>query len=273
MIITSMANCYDANPQIVGDGTGSFIVAWDTGSSGFDNDVYVQKLDSEGNPLWGKEGINVCENEDSGSNALYNVQSNPQIVADGTGGAIVTWHDRSRIGNGEVFAQKISADGEILWQENGVWVWDIPEDYPYTAGILDSDIISGEDGSAIIVWTGYEYLVKNTIVYAQKINQDGELLWLNDTVYNNPAILSQGYSNIVGDGSGGVIIVSRAGEDSSLSNTHSIYAQHIDSQGNLLWGEGGPGNSKSFFFSCSTDNCASSHNYRRIDNIWLVSRE
>jgi hypothetical protein len=58
-------------------------------------------------------------------------------------------------------------------------------------------------------------------------------------VYNNPDIRLQGYSNVVGDGSGGVIIVSRAGEDNSLSHAHSIYAQHIDAEGNLLWEEGG----------------------------------
>ncbi len=239
VIITSITNCYDANPQIVSDGTGSFIVAWDTGSSGFDTDVYVQKLDGEGNLLWGTRGILVCGDQIVEYDPSINIQSNPHIAADGAGGVIVTWYDRRRIGNGEVFAQKINADGEILWEENGVWVWDIPEDYPYTSGTLDSDIISCTDGSVIIVWTGYESLVKNTIVYAQKINQDGELLWSNDVVYNNPDIRLQGYSNVISDGNGGIIIVSRAGEDSSLSNTHSIYAQHIDSQGNLLWGESG----------------------------------
>jgi hypothetical protein len=239
VIITSITNCYDANPQIVSDGTGSFIIAWDTGTSGIDTDVYVQKLDGEGNLLWGTRGIPVCGDQIVEYYPSINIQSNPRIAADGTGGAIVIWKDRREIGNGEIYAQRISADGDILWVENGVWLWNIPEEYPDTAGILDSDIISDGNGGAIVVWTGYESLVKNTIVYSQKIDRDGELLWSNDVVYNNPDIRLQGYSNVVGDGSGGVIIVSRAGEDNSLSNAHSIYAQHIDAEGNLLWEEGG----------------------------------
>jgi hypothetical protein len=241
VIITSMAGSRSVSQQIIYDDGGNFLITWDTstGYSGSDIDVYAQKLDGEGNLLWGTRGVLVCGDQIVEYYPSINIQSNPRIAADGTGGAIVIWKDRREIGNGEIYAQRIGANGDILWEENGVWVWDIPEDYPYTSGTLDSDIISGEDGGAIIVWTGYESLVKNTIVYAQKLNQDGKLLWSNDTVYNNPAIRLQGYSNIVGDGLGGVIIVSRAGEDSSLSNTHSIYAQHIDSQGNLLWGENG----------------------------------
>jgi hypothetical protein len=29
--------------------------------------------------------------------------------------------------NREVFAQRFNADGEMLWEENGVWLWDIPK--------------------------------------------------------------------------------------------------------------------------------------------------
>jgi hypothetical protein len=241
VVVASIAGSRGASQKIIYDGLGSFLITWDTntGYSGYDIDVYAQKLDGEGNFLWDEQGVLVCDDKTVNSSYSMTMQSHPQVAADGTGGAVVIWKDRRRILNGEIYAQRIGANGDILWEENGIWVWDIPEDYPDTAGILDSDIISVEDGSAIIVWTGYETLVKNTIVYAQKIDQDSKLLWSNGTVYNNPNILSQGYSNIIGDGSGGVIIASMAGVDSNISNTLSIYVQYIDSQGNLLWGEGG----------------------------------
>ncbi|MFZ7104855.1 MAG: hypothetical protein ACOWWO_19635, partial [Peptococcaceae bacterium] len=240
LVITSIAGSRGASHQIIYDGLGNFFITWDTnkGYSGYDIDVYAQKLDGEGNFIWDKQGVLVCDDK-TVNNSYSTTQSNPLLATDDTGGAVVIWKDRRRILNGEVYAQRIGANGDILWEENGIWIWDIPEDYPDTAGILDSDIISGEDGSVIVVWTGYDSLIKNTIVYAQKIDRNGGLLWSNGTVYNNQDILSQGYSNIIGNGSGGVIIVSRTGVDSNLSNTASIYVQHIDSQGNLPWGESG----------------------------------
>ncbi|MBA7710044.1 hypothetical protein ES703_118972 [subsurface metagenome] len=170
------------------------------------------------------------------------MQSHPQMAADGTGGVIVTWHDRRRIMNREIFAQRVSAAGEMLWDENGVWLWNIPEDYfGTTSGILDSAIIADGDGGAIIVWTGYSAPVgnKNSAIYAQRLSPDGQRLWSDEKVYSNPSFQSQGYSSIISDGQGGIIIGSRVGKSSSISKTDSVYAQKIDSEGNRLWGEGG----------------------------------
>ena len=132
-------------------------------------------------------------------------------------------------------------NGEILWTENGVWVWDIQPDYPRTAGILDSAIIGDGAGGAAVVWTGYGAPVghKNSAIYAQRLSPDGQRLWPDEKVYSNPSFQSQGYASIVGDGKGGVIIGSRVGESSSVSKTDSVYAQKIDSHGNRMWGKGG----------------------------------
>jgi hypothetical protein len=143
--------------------------------------------------------------------------------------------------NREVFAQRINAAGEMLWDENGVWVWNIPEDYfGTTSGILDSAITTDGAGGAIVVWTrsGVSY-TGNSVIYAQRLSLDGQRLWTDEGIYSDPSFQSQGYVGIVGDGQGGVIIGSRVGESSSLSKTDSVYAQKIDSYSNRVWGEGG----------------------------------
>jgi len=129
VIVTSMAGAQGNNHDVISDGMGNFVVAWDTGSITPDTDVYVQKLDENGTPMWGEEGILVCQDLATESYNPANMQSHPQMAADGTGGVIVTWHDRRRIMNREIFAQRVSAAGEMLWDENGVWLWNIPEDY------------------------------------------------------------------------------------------------------------------------------------------------
>jgi len=240
VMVTSIAHGHENHPQVISDGMGNFIVAWDTGGDDPDIDVYVQKLDDKGNPLWGEEGILVCKDQETESYNPANMQSHPQMAADGTGGVIVTWHDRRRILNREIFAQRISATGEMLWAENGVWLWDIPADYPRTAGILDSAIIADGAGGATIVWTGHG-TPEDGVIYAQRLSPDGQRLWSDKEVlvYDSPSIQSQGYSSIVSDGQGGIIVGSRAGEYSQISRTDSVYAQRIDSEGSRLWGEGG----------------------------------
>jgi hypothetical protein len=238
LIVTLMADAQGNHHEVINDGMGNFIVAWDTGSITPDTDVYVQKLDEKGNPLWGEDGILVCKDQMSESYPA-NMQSHPQMAADGAGGVIVTWHDRRRILNREIFVQRISTDGDTLWTENGVWLWNIPVDYPKTAGILDSVIIADGDGGATIVWTGYDTPMKNSVIYAQRLGSDGQRLWSDEEVYDSPAFQSQGYSSIISDGQGGIIIGSRVGEYSGVGRTDSVYAQRIDSQGSRQWGEGG----------------------------------
>jgi hypothetical protein len=241
VIVTSMAGAQGNNHDVIGDGMGNFFVAWDTGSVTPDTDVYVQKLDERGNPMWGEEGILVCQDRALEPYDPANMQSHPQVVSDGAGGVIVTWHDRLRIMNREVFAQRISADGEMLWDENGVWLWNIPEDYfGTTSGILDSVFTADGAGGAVVIWTGYlGSYTSNSAIYAQRLSLDGQRLWPDEKVYSDPPFQSQGYASIVSDEQGRFIIGSRVGESSSVSKTDSVYAQKIDSHGNHVWGTEG----------------------------------
>jgi hypothetical protein len=46
-------------------------------------------------------------------------QWGPEIAADGSGGAIVTWFDR-RSGIYDIYAQRLDAAGAVQWPVNGV---------------------------------------------------------------------------------------------------------------------------------------------------------
>lgn len=60
--------------------------------------------------MWTDGGIPVCIYAGS--------QSNPAIISDGTGGAIITWKD-SRSGN-DIYAQRIDGSGAVLWASDGI---------------------------------------------------------------------------------------------------------------------------------------------------------
>lgn len=242
IIVTSMEQGQGNNRDVIADGMGNFFIAWDTGDLIADTDVYIQKLDGSGNKQWGEEGILVCHNPETEPRlGAFDMQSHPQMAADGSGGVIITWHDRRRIMNREVFAQRFNEDGETLWTENGVWVWDIPaEYYMTTSGILNATVIPDGAGGAAIVWTGYKKSYsRSSVIYAQGLSPNGQRLWEIEEVYPDPGFRSQGYSSVISDEQGGIIIGSRTGESSNVSKTGSVYAQKISPDGDRIWGKGG----------------------------------
>ena len=67
------------------DGSGGALLAWIQPGAGSQDDVYVQRIGPDGNPLWGMGGIAVCD--------TTGPQADPAVVSDGSGGAIVVWSD------------------------------------------------------------------------------------------------------------------------------------------------------------------------------------
>ena len=95
-------------------------------------------------------------------------QLTPHVLADGFGGAILTWDDY-RSNNSDIYAQHVDATGAIQWVANGVGLClDVSEQYagaPVTDGA----------GGAIVPWTDFRFATAS--LYAQKISAAGTLGW------------------------------------------------------------------------------------------------
>ncbi|MCU0640913.1 MAG: hypothetical protein MUC35_02350 [Candidatus Margulisbacteria bacterium] len=206
-----------SRPEIVSDGAGGAIICWEDDRDPLSlKDVYLQRISPKGELLWGKGGLLVAgENGEQGEST---------IVTDGAGGAYVVWTDYRRgERNPDIYAQRVSADGKLLWDKEGVLVCGAP-DVQRTPQIRFL-----KDGGAIITWTdkgGGSY-----DIYAQRLSADGKPLWLSDGIPVNQAARTQ--QNPLIDG--GQIIV---WEDYRLGNW-DIYANSLTEQGKLMWGEEG----------------------------------
>ncbi|HCV42692.1 MAG TPA: hypothetical protein DGH68_04345, partial [Bacteroidetes bacterium] len=149
------------SPVIVSDGTGGAIITWQDSRSGSTNyNIYAQRVGSSGVGQWATDGALVS--------GAANDQAAPTIEGDGTGGAIIAWHDHRTNGSFDIFAQHMSALGAAQWTPNGVAVSTPAEDQTIPAIIGDSA------GGAIIVW---EDKRPNPTwdIYATKIFADGAL--------------------------------------------------------------------------------------------------
>jgi len=146
-------------PQIAADGIGGAFIVWQDNRSK-DFDIYLQRVDANGALLFPKNGIPVCTEKGG--------QVFPQLVADGKGGVIVTWFDY-RSGEEDIYAQRITSKGELLWSINGVPVCKEKATQWYPKLVDDGE------GGAFFVWA--DRRSGDFDIYAQQLDAKGTLLW------------------------------------------------------------------------------------------------
>jgi hypothetical protein len=205
-------------PAVTGDGNGGAIIAWQDDSNGSDYDVYVQRLNADGVAQWATDGMPVCRAADG--------QTNPFIINDGSGGAIVAWEDY-RSGNYDIYAQRLDADGGALWTEDGIAVCNADDDQ--YGQVLISDVGNG----AIITWDAYDSVNSCQNIIAQRIDRNGNRIWNADGVALSSAAENQCFDKqtMTGDGLGGAIVTW-----DNNGNPGCIYAQRVNAEGSVQWG-------------------------------------
>jgi predicted lipoprotein with Yx(FWY)xxD motif len=207
------------NPTIVSDGSGGAIITWqDKRDDALD--IYAQHINSSGTVSWTTNGVPICTE--------INKQENPAIASDGLGGAIITWQDYRSNTDYDIYAQRINAIGEVQWNANGLSVSSITGNQVYPR------IINNNSDEVIITW----FDVRNGIdpdIYAQRLSNNGTVLWTNNGVALCTATNLQQFPVHADDGAGGAIVTWQ----DYRSGAYDVYAQRIDVSGNVLWATDG----------------------------------
>lgn len=170
---------YDGSPEICGDGSGGVFITWADRRVMPHLDVYAQHLSAAGVASWATDGVVVCDEEYT--------QANPQIVADGSGGAIVAWRDWGQSPWG-IYVQHVDIDGAMGWSPGG----ELAVTTESSSDVLALAALS-EGGAVMAVGSGP---VGEQKIRAQSINAAGERLWSTQGVQvsesegnqSNPAI-------------------------------------------------------------------------------------
>jgi len=209
------------DPQLVEDGAGGFIIAWQDFRSGGNFDIYAQRISGSGVPLWVDDGVVISNANDD--------QINLNIIADGAGGAIIVWQDeRNGYLNSNIYAQRVNAAGVPQWTTNGVVVCDANDQQQYP------DLISNGAGGAYVTWQDAQVSVGMDI-YVQGLNSSGNIVWpwASDGVVVCQANNVQSYPTIISDGGGGAIISWE--DERSLGEYSDIYIQRVNASGVMQW--------------------------------------
>jgi len=169
---------------------------------------------------WQEGGNLVC--------GLANSQQNVDTLSDGQGNTYIVWEDYRSGVDQDIYFQKLDVQGNALWADGGVAVVS-------ATGYQNSPRIFGDGADGcVVVW--YESLVTPLFsVKAQHYDADGTPQWTTggETIISR----SSSYSGLefASDGLGGVLVT---WFDNSSGN-YDIYAQRMDSGGNVKWTAGG----------------------------------
>jgi hypothetical protein len=208
-------------PKITPDGAGGAIVAWfDRRGGSSAQDIYAQRVNALGEIQWTNQGIPVC--------TYSSMQVFPDIVSDGSGGAIVIWEDY-RNGSAHTYAQRIDGSGNPTWTPEGILVSTRPESH-YAPGIAADGL-----GGAVICWGD-----GSGEIYAQRVDSAGAAMWTPDGVSVNLGPTGRpGYPpSIASDDAGGAFVVWDRWM-SDPTSLYDIYVQRLGSTGDFRWALGG----------------------------------
>ncbi len=195
--------------MLVSDDQGGAICMWNDNRSSVFDDIYAQHLDALGNRLWNPEGVPVIVEA-----AEQYVQD---VLADGQGGAFFSYTTGSgyspRVG-------RLNSSGQLLWTA---------QPGPGGSGYGGIDLVPDDAGGFYAIWSS----VPAWQIYAQRYNAEGQPLWLAGGLPVSHSPGSDDYAEAVSDNAGGFIVVWR---NYLGSDFEDIYAQHVTSGAELLWG-------------------------------------
>ena len=208
------------SPASLPDGSGGAIVAWQDRRGG-DYDIYAQRMNANGQPVWPVRGVALCSVASSD-------QTNPEIVADGAGGAIVVWTDvRSSLP--QPYVQHVLSTGLVdpSWPVNGVQL-----STNISLGQTEPAITSDAAGGAIVAWTE---TASSTIIdiYAQHVLSGGTIdpSWTAAGVAVCTATGVQLRPKIASDAAGGAIV----SWSDRRTGTFQIFARRLTAGGVPQW--------------------------------------
>lgn len=266
--------------RMIPDGEGNAIIVWIKG--GTEGEIYAQKINKDGSVLWGRNGTPVCVfsgarvimdlvktgidrtfilwwSQSNGSQEIsgqlinnageilwqdsgvilakgVSLQS-PVAAPDSSGGVITAWVDQRGI-DADIYAQRVDATGRILWQKGGIPVCT-------ASGLQDlPQIVSDGQGGVFISWWNYDG--DPPTIVAQRINQDGKILWPENGITIAP---NDNPFKMINIGQGEAILTSIVGAKpaSAFPDQWTLYIQKLNGEGQFRWKQ------EPVFFSSAVD--------------------
>jgi hypothetical protein len=214
-----------AQPKVRPAGDGGVYITWLDGGAGYD--IRMQRLDAQGNELWGHNGILIFDRSVSSTQDY-------DLVVDADGNALVAYGDDGGVNAVlQVGINKVTPAGAKLFGPTGLRVTNL------AAAANIPRIAALSDGSYAVGWTG------SNNWGLQRVSNSGIVEWANPliTVELNGTgqALYVALCDLQPSTSGTVTALYIHGTSTSaITSTKHLYAQQYDASGAPQWNGGSP---------------------------------
>ena len=190
---------------------GSYRSTYDENIGGWRKNIGAQRIDGDGNKLWGEDGIIVAD--------LIINNSPPEMTINDLENNVIVWNSK-QYNNNNIYAQKIDSTGNLKWKNGGIFIADAKFGY--------GKVATDYSGGAIIIW---DYSVLDGIqlsskLYGQYVNSQGRNLWASDILISSRTKISA-FQTIPSENNGAIICWYEIPPDIG------VYAQQVSINGNL----------------------------------------
>lgn len=209
-------------PKIAIDKQNNLYIVWSEESQG-NQEIYLVKYSSDGNSLW--TGPKKVSTDANSKDQFY-----PNIIIDSQNNIFLVWVDnRNSTTTLDVYAQKLSSDGNRLWK-NDIKINSTTNTSNDSAPAIEKD----SQENIYISWQ--DDALSDNDIYWQKISSNGELQWTDEKIVNLITSADQSRPKMSVDSVDNFYFVWQ----DFRNGDYDIFAQKYDSSGTLIidgkWG-------------------------------------
>jgi len=210
--------------QLITDSKGSAVLVFADIRQGTYPTIHAYRVSRNGKMLWGPDGITLSQS------STFNTGARVAEASDGD--FVFVWSAQSFQGSGNIMMQRVSPQGTVRFETGGgiaVNGQGICPGWP--------DIVPAENGNVIVSWvTDIDLYSQTKFLRAEKFGPDGETVWDGPvTVFDAYSLPVAHFPRMTADGNGGAFVVWHY----VPFLIYNSAVQHLDAEGNELWGHNG----------------------------------
>lgn len=209
-------------PKIAATSDGGCYVSWEDNGSG-NYDIYLQRINPRGEILWQQNGILVDGHTQDTWITDYD------MTVDREDYCIIVCNDIRTDPSRNIYAYRISPDGESVWGADGIAISDNADFEP------NPQVVATAEGNIVIAW---EQDTTPPRLNLRKLNPAGEDLWASRTIVLT-AQFGLTIPRLAAADSDNVILEYLVPRASGMYAIKHIKAQKFAADGQTMWGDTG----------------------------------
>jgi len=205
--------------KVAASSDGGCYVSWYSNTAGNYN-MRLQRLDADGNIVWAPNGILISNHPQETWLTDYD------MAVDNEDHAIVVFNDIRAGGDWDIYAYRISPNGDFAWGPDGLIISD------NVGSDMIPKVIVTSGGNIVVGWQ------EDNIIHARKVDIAGNDLWDPATITLSSTYgLAAPYLATSNDD--GFVLQVYLASGPNYWNPKYIYVHKFDAAGNALWGSSG----------------------------------